>query len=220
MTPSLRCLLVAVSAAFLAGACHREDVHVALQPRDQPAEPAPASASAEPGPASGPAADADAAPPMARPHPHFTWKLPEGWQESGPGQMSVASFQIKSDAGQATVNITPLPNLAGKEPLLVNMWREQVGAPPLAEDAARKSLTEVEVAGQKGQLFEVTGASDGKPMQIVTAIAQAGNASWFYKLSGDQAVVAAQKPAFLEFLKSVRMQEAAPDSPDSTHPQS
>jgi hypothetical protein len=217
MNPSLRCLLVAASAAFLAGACQREDVHVALQPRDQPAEPAPAST--EPGPASAPPADADAAP-MPRPHPHFTWKLPKGWQESGPGQMSVASFQIKSDGGQATVNITPLPNLVGKEPLLVNMWREQVGAPPLAEDAARKSLSEVEVAGQKGQLFEVSGSSDGKPMQIVTAITQAGNASWFYKLSGDQAVVAAQKPAFLEFLKSVRMQETAPDSPASTHPQS
>src|SRR5580704_8736610 len=73
MNPSLRCLLVATSAAFLAGACHREDMHVALQPRDQPAEPAPAPADS--GPASAPTADAEAAAPMPRPHPHFTWKL-------------------------------------------------------------------------------------------------------------------------------------------------
>jgi len=132
--------------------------------------------------------------------------------------MSVAGFTIKNETGHATVSITPLPSLAGKEALIVNMWREQVGAAPLDPAEALKSLTEVEVAGGKGQLFEISGKGDGKPMQIVTAMAQSPDASWFYKLSGDEAVVQAQKPAFLEFLKSVHMQDEAPDSAPATTP--
>ena len=153
------------------------------------------------------------APPHAeRPQPHLTWTLPPGWEEAGAGQMSVASFHIKTDAGEATVNITPLPNLAGKEALIVNMWREQVGAAPLAPDEAAKALTEVDVAGGKGQLFEISGTTDGKQVKIITAMAQAMNASWFYKLAGDAAVVEGQKAAFLDFVKSVRFQEPAAET--------
>ena len=129
--------------------------------------------------------------------------------------MSAASFEIKTEAGEATVNITPLPQQAGNEAMIVmivNMWREQVGAPPLGNEEARKSLSDVEIGGGKGQLFEINGTSGGKPTRIITVIAQASDTSWFYKLSGDDAVVTAQRGAFLEFLKSIRMQEAAADS--------
>jgi hypothetical protein len=186
-----------IAATLTVAGCHRQEVRVALQPREKPFEPADRG---------------DSEPEPARPRPRFTWKLPVGWTETGAGQMSVASFQIKAEGGEATVNITPLPNLAGKEALIVNMWREQVGATPLSEEDSVKALSEVEIAGGKGKLFEISGSSGGKPTKIITAIAQASNASWFYKLSGDEAVVAAQKPAFLEFLKSVHMEEAVPDS--------
>lgn len=193
-----RCLLL-LCVALASGACRREQVRVSLQPKEVEES------------------SSGAPPPAAREHPrpHFTWTLPPGWQETGPGQMSAASFQIKTDAGEAMVNITPLPQKAGDEAMIVmivNMWREQVGASPLPDDEARKSLSDVEIAGGKGQLFEISGTSSGKPTRIITVISQASDTSWFYKLSGDNAVVTAQKPAFLEFLKSVRMQEAAADS--------
>ena len=55
--------------------------------------------------------------------------------------------------------------------------------------------------------FRSDGHAGRQPLRIVTAFAHRGDDSWFYKLQGSEAVVAAQKPAFLEFLKSVRIKE-------------
>ena len=45
-------------------------------------------------------------------------------------------------------------------------------------------------------------------MKIVTAMMPRGDVSWFYKLQGDVALVDAQKPAFIDFLKSVKIEDA------------
>lgn len=126
--------------------------------------------------------------------------------------MSLASFVMDGPGGQqAQVTVTALPMLSGRETLIVNMWREQVGLAPLAEEEVEKQLQPVEVGGERGKLFEVAG--EGKegsaPMRIVTAMVHRSDASWFYKLAGDAALVEAQKPAFIEFLKSFQIKEAA-----------
>ncbi len=159
-------------------------------------------------------------PSAERPHPKLAWTLPAGWEETAPGQMSLAQFQIKAPSGQATVNITPLPNLAGKEAMVVNMWRQQVGQPPLADADVVGALSPVSVAEGKGQLFEIAGDKEGAPTRIVTAMLNRPDGSWFFKLSGGEAAVVAQKPSFLDFLKSVRI--GAPPGPvpsDETKPQ-
>jgi hypothetical protein len=163
----------------------------------------------KPAPGSAATAHGQAAAPRAL--PKLSWTLPAGWQEGAPGRMSVATFSIAGEGKQeAQVTVTPLPNLAGREVEVVNMWRQQVGQPALDEQEVARQFTKVEVAGQEGRLFEISGkAEDGEPMQIVTAMAHRPDGSWFYKLSGDAALVAAQKPAFIEFLKSVRIEERA-----------
>ena len=121
--------------------------------------------------------------------------------------MSLASFHIKSDAGEAVVSVVPLAEMAGRDVEIVNLWREQAGQPPLGADEAMKVLTPVEIAGETGKLFEISGERGGEPMRLVTAFVHRPDASWFYKLQGSDAVVTAQKPAFIEFLKSVRIKE-------------
>ncbi len=185
-------------------ACERHEARVYVEPRD--GAPTPAASG------SGPQVPEHA----PRPRPQFTWTLPTGWEETGPGQMSAASFRVKEEAGEATVTITPLPSMAGKEAPIVNMWRQQVDAEPLSEADAAKSLSEVQVGEGKGLLFDVTGKHEGKPVRIVTAMVHVPDASWFYKLSGDEPVVQAQQPAFIEFLKSVRMHEPAPGAPGAS----
>ena len=49
-------------------------------------------------------------------------------------------------------------------------------------------------------------------MRIVTAVVHRSDASWFYKLSGDAAVVESTKPVFIEFLKSIQVKEAVATS--------
>jgi hypothetical protein len=131
----------------------------------------------------------------------------------GAGQMSVASFSIKGAGdAEAQVTITPLARLAGRDAEIVNMWREQVGQEPLSREEAAKQFQAVEVGGEPGNLFEISGTphEGAAPARIVTAMVHRADASWFYKLAGNAALVEAQKPVFIEFLKSIRLKEAPP----------
>ena len=159
-----------------------------------------------------------------KPAPKITYQVPAGWQETAPNSVSVAAFKIQRDGAEASVNITPLPSLAGREAMLINMMRNTAGLPPLEDSAITSALQPVEIGGSPGQMFEVTGTPEGgAPMRMITAFVHQPNASWFYKLSGNEALVAAQKPVFVEFLKSVRVGEAsslpamgAPAAPGTT----
>ncbi len=140
--------------------------------------------------------------------PRIGWVLPDGWSEGAADKMSVASFKMEG----ATVNVTPLPKLAGQESMLVNMWRQTLGQPPFSDEDAGKALREVVVGEDKGQLFEVTGEQQGRAVRIVTAFMHKGDRSWFFKLQGDPAAVQGQVAAFEGFLKSVKF-DAAPAEP-------
>ncbi|MBI3879337.1 MAG: hypothetical protein HY301_04645 [Verrucomicrobia bacterium] len=193
---------------LLAG-CDEPKITSYRAPKDAPA---PVAASADG------ARDAEAMPAPPRARPQLSWTLPAGWKEAGPGRMSIASFTITGEGGkQAQVTITPLPPLGGREAAVVNMWREQAGQPELSEEEAAKQLQPVEVGGETGKLFEVSTKGEGTnaPMRIVTAMVHRADASWFYKLSGDVAVVEAQRPAFVEFLKSIRIKEAPAETAEA-----
>ena len=187
------CTLLLMVAAV---GCQREEIQVYTAPKDKQEMPSTA-----------------AAPQTPKSRPQLTWTLPQDWTETRPGQMSVASFSIKGPNGtEADVGITPLGRLAGRDAELVNMWRETVGLEPLSREDAAKQLQPVEVGGEPGNLFEISGASreGSSPVRIVTAMVHRPDSSWFYKLTGDAALVEAQKPAFIEFLKSIRIREGAP----------
>ena len=188
--------------------CKKPHIRVYLAPREVPAA---AVADEKPEPA-------DPAPPRAKPQISYT--LPAGWTEAEANSVSLAAFAIKSGSAEANVNITPLPNLAGREALVVNMWREQAGLPPIDKDELAKTLEPAVIDGKSGQMFEVLGANQGgAPLRIVTAFYHENGASWFFKLSGDEALVTAQKPAFVEFLKSIRVKEpAARDAEKKSEP--
>ena len=184
--------------------CRKPQIRVYLAPREVAAPPA-AQAAPEP---------EESAPPKDKPKLSYT--LPAGWSEAVPNSVSLASFAIKIGGAEANVAITPLPNLAGREVLVVNMWREQAGLPPIEDAELAKTLEPVEIAGKKGQMFEVLGAKEGgAPLRIVTAFFHESGASWFYKLAGDEALVSAQKPVFVEFLKTVKIKQASAPAADA-----
>jgi hypothetical protein len=155
-----------------------------------------------------------------KPRPRVAWTLPKDWKEVGAGQMSVASFSIAGSGGaDAQVTITPLAKLAGRDTEIVNMWREQVGQEPLSREEAVKQFVPVVVGGEPGNLFEISGVpQEGSPAaRIVTAMVHRSDASWFYKLAGDAALVEVQKPAFIEFLKTIRITDGPPASEMAGH---
>lgn len=153
--------------------------------------------------------------------PKVTYTTPDGWKEVGAGEMRVAGFTITATNGQtAQVAVTPLPGMAGRESLIVNMWRQQVGLSELSEAETAKELTAVDIGGMPGKMFDMAGKSAaGATVRIVTAMAHPGEMSWFYKLQGDDELVTAQKPNFVKFLKSVKIEEAAvPAALPAGHP--
>ena len=204
-----------LGAALLAGlsACQRQEITVYTAPKDSVLEaemPPSASAPAAPS-AHGEGGQVDANAPLAKDAnlPKMSWQLPPGWVSTGPGQMSAASFAIKSDSGKAGVSVTPLPNMAGQEAMIVNMWRQQAGAPDLKPEEAEAALTPVSMAGGTGKYFEITSNRDGKSGRIITAMLNRDGKTWFFKLAGDDAAVAEQKAPFLEFIKSIQFDDKA-----------
>lgn len=96
----------------------------------------------------------------------------------------------------------------------------------MAEDAMEKAAETVEIAGASGMLFDVAGLPPGAEQQtrILAAILHRPSATWYFKMTGDDALVSAQKPAFVEFLARIAFNapkagERAPSQP-STRPAS
>lgn len=190
------------AAALLAG-CEREEIRVYSAPKDVPVAQSAQAGSSPHGTET-----------EARPRLQLSWKLPEGWKEAAPNDITLANFDISSPSGgRAQVSITQLGNFAGREAMIINMWRNQAGQPELGEEEALKQFQPVEVGGEKGNLFEVSGKREDRPFTIVTAMLNHPDGTWFCKLAGDTALVTEQKPAFITFLKSIQIKEGAAAAP-------
>jgi hypothetical protein len=142
-----------------------------------------------------PAAGAPDIPVNAAP---IRWTVPAGWEEKPADGIRLGSFAIKGqNAGKALVTITSFPGSVGTELDNVNRWRGELALAPLGPgDLASEPVT---VDSIQGKLYDIAGAS----ARTVVAVIPRNGSSWFIKLRGDTATVAAAKPAFLEFLKSI-----------------
>jgi hypothetical protein len=137
--------------------------------------------------------------------PGIAAKVPPDWQEAPPGEMRVASYHVKGKDGKmADVSVIPLPGMAGRDIDNVNRWRGQVGLPQVAEEELGKLAESVQVGGQEGKLYEMAGqnSASGEKNRILAAIVRRPDAIWFFKMVGDDGLVAEQKPAFVDYLKS------------------
>jgi hypothetical protein len=193
------CALVIAAAA---AGCKREDVRVYFAPKDRPFVP-PEEKAPEP--------KAAAAKPEEVWRPAITWTLPAGWKDLGPDAANVARFS----AGTASIAVTALTSMEGKESLLVNMWRQVRGQPPLDEAESAKTLQEVPIAGSTGRMFEVSDDKGEKPTRFVVAFVHRPEGSLFFKIQGADSAVSEQKAAFFEFLKSVQFTGGAAEAPAS-----
>ncbi len=151
-------------------------------------------------------------PDMAGAPAGLKYTLPAGWVETPPGEMRAASFRVNGKEGkQADVSVVPLPGLMGGDLENVNRWRTTVGLPAVKEEDLAKLAQTVEVAGQAGQLYEQAGENpgSGEKTRVLAAVSRQNGIAWFFKMAGDDELVAGQKPAFVEFLKSVSFTAAS-----------
>ena len=177
---------------LLAG-CRRDDqIQTYTAPKENqppPSQNQPASGMSMMG------ADASAIPVNSAP---IHWTTPAGWKEMPPTTIRKGNFIVPGASGkQAEVSVISLPGDVGGTLANVNRWRAEVGLGDITE---KEVVSEkIVVDSSEGKLYEMAGPTN----RTVVAVIPRDGASWFFKMRGDSEVVAAAKPAFLEFLKSV-----------------
>jgi hypothetical protein len=134
----------------------------------------------------------------------LTWTAPATWTAKPNGSMRKASFAIKGDGAEADFAITAFPGDTGGLHANLNRWRGQVGLPPASPAELDAAVQHVEGQGFHFDVVDFVGTSGNPPTRLLGAITTYGGNSWFFKLIGPDQIVAAEKPAYLEFLKSVK----------------
>ena len=189
---------------FLLAGCDRDKIRVYNAPKDEPPQMAAASENPH-----------EARPEPAR--PQLTWKLPEGWKEEAPGGMAALKLAVPGKGGEsAEVSAMQFPAKGLPMVALVNVVRQDAGLPAITEDELNRDTETVAVGSDKGSLIDLNRAmaSSATNARVMLAVYPHGASTWFLKFSGDPAVVVSQKPAFIEFLKSLSITEAPAGMPD------
>ena len=210
-------VMVVSALAWMAAGCGKDEVRVYQAPQDAPpvaaanpqggatltppASEIPRSATSRASSSAGPESSASE-------RPAVPWTVPAGWEEKPASGMRVASYGVKRPDGRSVdISVVAMGGGAGGELENVNRWRDQIGLEP-ATEADLAGLRSIIPAGNRQVvMYELDGKKavlDGKyAARTLAAILPAGEMTVFFKITGESALVAEQKPQFLAWLKSV-----------------
>ena len=135
------------------------------------------------------------------------WTAPQGWVEGPGGSMQVATFRLPPPSEAAQVSVATFPGDVGGELANVNRWRGQLALAPVAEGELAALRSRVVTRAGAASVYDFTGEG-AAPVRLVAASLRVGDSTWFFKLNGPEAAVAAARPAFLAFLKGLRRDAA------------
>lgn len=139
------------------------------------------------------------------------WEVPTGWQEQPPTSMRVATFSVAGqDGAKADVSVIKLAGTAGGLLGNVNRWRSQVGLEPVDDAKLGEVVTTREAGGSKITYADMSGRSveSGESARLLAAAVPQAGSTWFYKMVGDDQLVAEQKAAFINFVESAQYPNA------------
>ena len=163
---------------------------------------------AEPGAA--PAAVAvPAVPPAGAPRPAadgtVTWKLPDGWKLApAAGSMRYATLNISgADGTTAELAVTHFPGEVGGDLEKVNYWRDQAALKPVDAAGLAPLITKLTAGPQSLSTIDITGPK----LRLIAAWTRHGPDTWFFKLTGPDPLLAAEKARFTAFIDSVRFNQ-------------
>ena len=136
----------------------------------------------------------------------LAWTAPATWKAKPGSAMRKGSYAIGAEGGPvAELAITAFPGNVGGDLANVNRWLGQLSRPPLTETELAATLTPLSAHGLAMQVVDLAGGPADNPLRMLGAIVPLGDATWFFKLTGPDTLVAQEKPVFLDFLKTVRI---------------
>lgn len=194
--PSLWSLGVILLLAVAVTGCRKEQISVYRIPKESDAP----AAAAAPGGHEAMVAE------------QVKYQTPAGWTEHLASDTAPASFSIAGDKAQVT--IMTFPKVGVSQLSLLNIIREKSNLPPLSDAEVAKLVEPVGIGEGIGQLIDLSSSTgentNSTPTaSVLVALVEHGGATWFFKLFGAPDVVAAQKPALRDFLKSISFVAAA-----------
>src|SRR5262245_41577281 len=152
----------------------------------------------------------DAPPPAAS--AAMEWATPAGWEEVTPSsQMRRAQYRVPGKAGDGECAVFYFGPGQGGDPMSnAKRWAGQF------KRGTEMKTTNMTSGSRSVLLVEVSGTYDGgmtmtsapatpKPgYALLGAIVEGPDANWFFKLTGPEATIAAQRDAFLSLLQSLK----------------
>lgn len=190
--PRQFCLPASLAAVVLLTSCREPKVEHYRVPKEK----TPASAST-PG-------DAMASATVPTGNEVITWTAPAGWTAKAPSPMRKGSYAIAGPGGEADLSVTAFPGDTGGLLANVNRWRGQVALPPLAGGELESSLLHLDANGLHFDVVDFVGIANGAPTRVLGAVLSRPGETWFFKLTGPEATVAAAKADFLAFIRTVK----------------
>ncbi len=133
--------------------------------------------------------------------PQLKWEVPANWKPVQASSMRYASFAVSDAAGgTADLAVSSFPGDTGGDLANVNRWRQQSGLQPVAEAELNSLIVSVKAKDAEIRTVDLAGSSS----RILAGWTMQDGSTWFFKLSGPDALVAGEKAAFVKFLESVQ----------------
>ena len=134
----------------------------------------------------------------------LTWTAPSTWKPKDLGQMRKGSYTVTgADGTTADLSITAFPGAVGGELANINRWRGQISLDPITASELPTASTRLVVGGLSLTVVDLVGTG-AQPQRILAAMVPVDQAMWFFKLTGPDALVTAQKADFLAFLQTIK----------------
>jgi hypothetical protein len=145
----------------------------------------------------------------------LTWTVPREWKAQTPSSsMRRAQYLVPGPGGDAECVVFYFgPGQGGDAASNARRWAGQFRQPDGRDPVAAMKTGDVEVGGLKVTTVEVKGTYSGgmggttlekARYQLLGAIAAGPDANWFFKLTGPETTVTAQRAAFDGLVRSLK----------------
>ncbi len=146
----------------------------------------------------------DAVPPPPKPDARASlkWTLPTGWTQEEGGGMRFATIKAPA-TGKLEISVVVLPGTAGGELANVNRWRSQLGLPPVDEAGMATFRKQIQTKAGQVSVYDIVGDGTANSRMIAGLLLAADGSTWFIKMVGDAAPVAAAQADFVHLLETI-----------------
>lgn len=135
----------------------------------------------------------------------LAWDAPASWQARQGSAMRKGTYVLTGEGGAtAELAITAFPGDVGGDLANVNRWRSQLQLAPITAAELPAALTRFKANGLDVAVTEMVALSGSPPQRVLGAIVPHNGSTWFFKITGPDAVVSGERDVFNTFLQTLR----------------